>query len=87
MKYIYKQNNSVRICIIKAKIVNMPKENKCKLYGIRDKTLNHIISESSKLARNDYITRHDLVRNKDKKDFRMFEFLSEDCTEDMKKIG
>ena len=34
---------------------------KCKLCGDRDETINHIISECSKLTQNEYKTRHDWV--------------------------
>ena len=35
--------------------------SKCRLCGDRDETINHIISECSKLARKEYKTRHNLV--------------------------
>ena len=36
-------------------------EYRCKLCGERDETINHIISECSKLAQKEYKTRHDWV--------------------------
>ena len=39
------------IKIIKAKIDDMQKNSKCRLYGERDEMVNHIISECSKLAK------------------------------------
>ena len=33
----------------------------CRLYGDRDETINHIISECSKLAQKEYMARHDWV--------------------------
>ena len=35
--------------------------SKCRLCDDRDETINHIISESSKLAQKEYMTRHDWV--------------------------
>ena len=35
--------------------------SKCRLYGDRDETINHIISECSKLAQKEYRTRHNWV--------------------------
>ena len=39
----------------------MQQNSKCRLCGDRDKTINHIISECSKLAQNKYKTRYDRV--------------------------
>ena len=39
----------------------MQQNSKCWLYGNRDETINHIISECSKLAQKEYKTRHDWV--------------------------
>ena len=55
------QNNTIRTNHIKARIDKTPKNSKCKLYGDRDETVNHIISECSKLAQKKYKTRHDWV--------------------------
>ena len=35
--------------------------SKCRLYGDRDETINHVISECSKLEQKEYKTRHDWV--------------------------
>ena len=35
--------------------------SKCRIYGDRDKMINHIISECSKLAQKEYKARHDWV--------------------------
>ena len=37
----------------------MQENSRCRLCGERDETINHIISESSKLAQEEYKTRHD----------------------------
>ena len=43
-------------------IIDKTQQNsKCRLCGDRDETINHIISECSKLAQKDYKTRHDCV--------------------------
>ena len=53
------QNNAVRTNDIKARIDKTQRNSKCRLYGDRDETINHIISRCSKLAQNVYKTRHD----------------------------
>ena len=55
------QNNVIRTNHIKARIDKTQKNSKCKLCGDRDKTINHIISECSKFAQQEYKTRHDWV--------------------------
>ena len=55
------QNNAVRTNHIKARIDKTQQNNKCRLCSDRDETINHIISECSKLAQKDYKTRHDWV--------------------------
>ena len=56
------QDNAIRTNHIKARIDKTQKKNsKCKLCGDRDETINHIISESSKLAQKEYKARHDWV--------------------------
>ena len=39
----------------------MQQNSKCRLCGNRDETINHIISKCSKLAQNEFKTRHDWV--------------------------
>ena len=53
------QNNSIRTNHIKARIDKTQQNRKCTLCGDRDETINHIISECSKLAQKEYKTRHD----------------------------
>ena len=55
------QNNDVRTNHIKARIDKTQQSSKCRLCGDREKTINHIISECSKLAQKEYKTRHDWV--------------------------
>ena len=55
------QNNAVRINRIKARIDKTQQNSKCRLCRDRDETINHIISERSKLAQKEYKTRHDWV--------------------------
>ena len=44
-------------------IIDKTQQNsQCRLYGDRKETINHIMSEYSKLAQKDYKTRHDLAR-------------------------
>ena len=55
------QNSAIRTNHIKARIDKTQQNSKCRLCGDRDETINHIISECSKLAQKDYKARHDLV--------------------------
>ena len=52
---IVAQDNAIRTNHIKAR------NSKCRLCGDRDETINHIISECSKLAQKEYKARHDWV--------------------------
>ena len=55
------QDNAVRTNHIKVRIDKTQQNSKCRLCGDRDETINHIISECSKLAQKEYETRHDRV--------------------------
>ena len=55
------QNNTKRTNHIKAKIDKTQQNCKCRLCGDRDETINHIISECSKLPQKRYKTRHNWV--------------------------
>ena len=55
------QNNAIRINYVKAKIDETQQNTKCWLFGDRDKTINHVISDDSKLAKKEYEDRNDLV--------------------------
>ena len=52
------QNNANHI---KARIDKTQQNSKCRLCGDRDETINHIISECSKLVQKEYKTRHEWV--------------------------
>ena len=56
------KNNAIRTNHIKARIDKTQQNNKCRLCGDSDETIDHIISECSKLAQKEYKTRHDWVR-------------------------
>ena len=58
---IVARNNTIRTNHIKARIYKTQQNSKCRLCGDRDETINHIISECSKLAQKEYKTRHDWV--------------------------
>ena len=60
-EHIAAQNNAVRTNHIKARIDKTQQNSKCRLCGDRHETINHIISECSKLAQKEYKTRHDWV--------------------------
>ena len=55
------QDNAIRTNHIKAGIDKAQQNSKCRLCGDRDVTINHIISESSKLSQKEYKVRHDWV--------------------------
>ena len=55
------QDNAVKTNHIKARINKTQQNSKCRLCGDRDETINHIISECSKLAQKEYKVRHDWV--------------------------
>ena len=55
------QNNAIRTNHIKTRIDKTQQNSNCRLCGDRDETINHIISECSKLAQKEYKTRHDWV--------------------------
>ena len=60
---IAEQNNAIRTHQVKARMDKMQQRSKCRLSGNRDETTDHIISECSKLAQNEYNTRHAFVGN------------------------
>ena len=53
------EDNAIRTNHIKARIDKTQQNSKCWLYGDRDETIIHIISECSKLAQKEYKARHD----------------------------
>ena len=55
------QNITMRTNHIKARIDWTQQNSKCRHYGDRDETINHIISKCSKLAQKKYKSRHDWV--------------------------
>ena len=56
---IVAQDNAIRTNHIKARIDKTQQNSKCRLCGDRDETINHVISECSKLAQKEYKARHD----------------------------
>ena len=54
-------DNAIRTIHIKARIDKTQKNSKCRLCGDRNETINHVISECSKLAQREYKARHDWV--------------------------
>ena len=53
------QDNAIRTNHIKARIDKTQQNSKCRLCADRNETINHIISECSKLAQKEYKARHD----------------------------
>ena len=52
------QNNAIRTNHIKVRIDKTQQSSICRLCGDRDETINHIISECSKLAQKEYKAKH-----------------------------
>ena len=61
ISYNHSTYNDIRTNYIKAKIDKTQQNSKCRMCGERDETVNHIISECSKLAQREYKTRPDWV--------------------------
>ena len=55
------QEQAVRTNVIKAKIDNTQEQSKCRMCREKDETVNHLISECSKMAQREYKRRHDWV--------------------------
>ena len=55
------QNSAIRTNHINSRIDKTQQNSKCWLCGDKDEIINHIISESSKLAQKEYKARHDWV--------------------------
>ena len=55
------QNSAIRTNHIKARIDKTQQNSKCRLCGDRDETINHIISECSKLTQKEHKARHKWV--------------------------
>ena len=55
------QDSAIRTNHIKARIDKTQQNSKCRLCGDRYETINHIISECSKLAQKEYKATHDWV--------------------------
>ena len=58
---IVAQNNAIRTNHIKARIDKTQQNSKCRLYGNKNETINHIIWECSIWAQKEYMTRNDWV--------------------------
>ena len=52
------QNSTIRTNHIKARIDKTQQNRRCRLWGKRDETINHVISEWSKLSQKEYKTCH-----------------------------
>ena len=57
------RNNAIKTKYIKARIEKIQQNSKCRYGNDRDKTINHTISECSKLEKKEYKTRHDWMGN------------------------
>ena len=57
------QEQAIRTNVIKARIDRTQKESKCRMCGRADETINHLLSECSKMAQKEY-KRHDWMGEK-----------------------
>ena len=64
------QNSAIRTNHIKARIDKTQQNSKCRLCSDRDETINHIISECSKLPQKEYKLGKKNERNKETKIFK-----------------
>ena len=55
------ENNAIRTNYIKAKIDNTQQDRKCRLCADKDETINHTISEYSRLLQRKHKTKYDWV--------------------------
>ena len=55
------QEQAIRTNAIKAYIDKSQEQSKCRMCGERDETVNHLVSECSKMAQREYKRRHDWV--------------------------
>ena len=53
------QEQAIRINTIKAKTDKTQENSKCRMCGKAEDTVNHVLSECSKLSQNEYKRRHD----------------------------
>ena len=53
------QEQAIRTNVIKARIDRTQEESKCRMCGRADETINHLLSECSKMAKKEYKRRHD----------------------------
>ena len=53
------QEQAIRTNVIKARIDRTQEESKCRMCGRADETINHLLSECSKMAQKEYKRRHD----------------------------
>ena len=53
------QEQAIRTIVIDARIDRTQEESKCRMCGRADETINHLLSECSKMAQKEYKRRHD----------------------------
>ena len=53
------QEQAIRTNVIKARIDRTQEESKCRMCGRADETINHLLSECSKMAQKECKRRHD----------------------------
>ena len=58
------QEQALRTNLVKAKIDKTQQDSKCRMCGKADESINHLLSECSKMAQKEYKRRHDWVGKK-----------------------
>ena len=58
------QERAVRTNLVKAKIDKTQEDSTCRMCGKADESINHLLSECSKMAQKEYKRRHDWIGRK-----------------------
>ena len=58
------QEQAVRTNLVKAKIDKTQEDSTCRMCGKADESINHLLSECSKMAQKEYKRRHDWIGRK-----------------------
>ena len=58
------QEQAIRMNVIKVRIERTQEQSKCRMCGRADETINHLLSECSKMAQKEYKRRHDWMGEK-----------------------
>ena len=79
------QEQAICTNVIKAKIDKTQEESKCRMCGRVDETVNHVLSECSKMAETEYKRRHDWVGKRIHWDFCYWDVCDHTLCQDIEK--